>query len=581
MSAGGLASFVALYVALDETTSTGEKVSALERYFSSADRLDAVWAIHFLSGRRGRRPISPRLLRSWAAAYTELPEWLIEASYHAVGDLAETLALLCARGEGGALTSQSLAHFAEHEIEALRHEPEPVQRVRVEGWWRALPATECLVVHKLLTGGFRVGVSATLVARALATAIGREPAQVAHRLMGRWAPDVAFADRLFAAQDDASDRSRPYPFYLASPLAEEIEALGDPTRWLAEWKWDGIRAQLVVRGGDVFLWSRGEELITERFPEVAAAARALPSGTVIDGELVPWRDGRVLSFSVLQTRIARTHLTARALREAPVALVAFDLLESGGRDLRETSQGERRAVLERLLAPLPDASALQLSPIVAFDGWKDLAALRASSRERAVEGIMLKARDGPYRVGRPRGDWWKWKIEPYTVDAVLVNAQLGHGRRASLYTDYTFAVIDGEQLVPVAKAYSGLTDEELRRLDGWIRANTLQRFGPVRTVTPHQVFELGFEGIQPSARHRSGVALRFPRILRWRTDKGVRDASTLAELTALRLAHAVASGSGAETEAAQSRQRSAHAARGESELLSLFGDLESSERGDG
>ncbi|MEP7382484.1 MAG: ATP-dependent DNA ligase, partial [Gemmatimonadota bacterium] len=506
MTAGGLASFVAMYVELDRTTATGAKLGALQRYFSEIPPLDAVWAIQFLTGRQGRRPIATRHLRSWAADFTGLPEWLIEASYHAVGDLAETLALLCARGEGGAVTSLSLADFAEREIDALRHEPEQAQRSRVEGWWRAFDAPACLVVHKLLTGGFRVGVSATLVARALAGAIGREPAQVAHRLMGNWAPDAAFAARLFAAQDDASDRSRPYPFYLASPLEGEIAALGDPRDWLTEWKWDGIRAQLLVRGGEVYLWSRGEELITERFPEIAMAARALPSGTVIDGELVPWRDGRVLPFGVLQTRIGRTNLTARALRDAPVVLLAFDLLERDGEDERDAPQHERRAALEALLAPLPSNGALQLSPMVEIETWEALGALRAGSRERGVEGLMLKAVRGPYRVGRPRGEWWKWKIEPYTVDAVLVNAQVGHGRRASLYTDYTFAVHEGDQLVPVAKAYSGLTDDEIRRLDAWIRANTLQRFGPVRAVTPHHVFELGFEGIQASSRHKSGVA---------------------------------------------------------------------------
>lgn len=576
----GLASFVALYVALDETTATSEKLAALERYFSSTAPLDAVWAIHFLTGRTGRRPVATRLLRRWASDFAALPEWLIDASYHAVGDLGETLALLCARGEGGEVTSQSLAHFAEHEIGALRHEDEGAQRARIEGWWRALDSTECLVVHKLLGGGFRVGVSATLVARALAAATGRAPAQVSHRLMGRWEPGAAFAERLFAEQDDASDRSRPYPFYLASPLEEGVESLGDPAGWLAEWKWDGVRAQLVVRGGNVYLWSRGEELVTARFPEVEAAGRALPPGTVIDGELVPWRDGRVLPFGVLQTRIGRTNLTARALREAPVALLAFDVLEQDGEDTRERPQGERRAMLESLLAPLPAQGVLQLSPLVPFERWEELGELRASSRTRGVEGIMLKARTAPYRVGRPRGDWWKWKIEPYTVDAVLVNAQLGHGRRASLYTDYTFAVIDGDQLVPVAKAYSGLTDEEIRRLDAWIRANTLQRFGPVRTVTAHHVFELGFEGIQPSARHKSGVALRFPRILRWRTDKGVRDASTLAELTALSELHASTVGANEETEAARTRQRSARKTREAPEVLSLFDDMDSTERGD-
>jgi len=560
--AHGLAAFVALYQALDRTTATGAKVAALEHYLRDATPLDAVWAIHYLTGRRGKRPVASRLLRAWAAEHTALPEWLIDASYHAVGDLAETLALLCARGEGGAVTEGSLADFVAVEVRALASAPEAEQRARIVAWWRAFDTEACLVVHKLLTGGFRIGVSATLVARALAAVLGREPSQVAHRLMGAWLPDAAFAERLFAADDAGADRSRPYPFYLASPLEGEVAALGAPDEWLAEWKWDGIRAQLLVRGGEAFLWSRGEELITARFPEVTVAARALPDGTVLDGELVPWREGRVLPFGVLQTRIGRTNLTMRALREAPVLLLAFDVLELAGEDQRAKPQRVRRAALEGLVATLPAEGAVRLSPAVAVPSWEALAVLRAASRDRGVEGVMLKRWEAPYRVGRPRGDWWKWKVEPRTVDVVLVQAQAGHGRRASLYTDYTFAVWEGEALVPVAKAYSGLDDAEITRLDSWIRAHTLQRFGPVRTVEPHHVFELGFEGIQRSTRHKAGVALRFPRILRWRTDKGVRDAGTLAELQAL-----VASAGG------ERRPPTPAAGGGAGELLSLFDDL--------
>lgn len=525
--------FVSLVVALDRTTATNDKLAVIERYLTTAPPLDAVWAIHFLTGRRARRAMPARALRACAAAWTQLPEWLVESSYHAVGDLAETLAILCARGEGGEVTTLSLAAFVEQEVAVLAREGEPEQRARLFAWWRAFDEPACFVVHKLLTGAFRIGVSATLVARALATVLGREPAQVAHRLMGTWSPGIDFAQRLFSADDAGADRSRPYPFYLASPLEDDVHTLGARDQWVAEWKWDGIRAQLIRRGDEVHLWSRGEELITDRFPEITLAARALPAGTVLDGELVPWRDGAVLPFGVLQTRIGRTTLTSRVLREAPVALLAFDLLELEGTDVREHAQAERRVALERVLGTISAQGALRLSPLIDAPSWDALRALRATSRERGVEGVMLKRRDAPYRVGRPRGEWWKWKIDPYTVDAVMVYAQAGHGRRASLHTDYTFAVWDGDTLVPVAKAYSGLTDEEIGRLDTWIRANTLERFGPVRAVAPHHVFELGFEGIQESPRHKAGLALRFPRILRWRTDKQGGDASTLAELRAL------------------------------------------------
>lgn len=549
-SAGGMRDFVSLYLALDRTTATAGKVAALERYLRSAPGADAAWAIHLLMGRGARRVVATRRLREWGAEWAALPLWLVEASYHAVGDLAETLALLCARGEGGALPTLSLAEWMEHEVGSMADEDEPAQRARLRRWWGALDEPSCFVVHKLLTGAFRVGVSATLVARAVAAVAGCAPAQVTHRLMGRWQPGSAFAARLLAPDDAGGDRARPYPFFLASPLptgawngdAVEDEApppvlaaLGARDQWLAEWKWDGIRVQLVVRGGEAHLWSRGEELITERFPELSAAARALPPGTVIDGELVPWRDGGVLPFAVLQRRIGRTNLSARVLREAPVALLAFDLLEEGGADLRERPQQARRERLEALLASVVTAreGVLRLSPLVEAPTWQALAAARAGARSLGVEGLMLKRLDAPYRVGRVRGDWWKWKVTPYTVDAVLVYAQAGHGRRASLHTDYTFAVWDGEELVPVAKAYSGLTDDEITSLDRWIRAQTLQRFGPVRAVPPVHVFELGFEGVRESLRHKAGVALRFPRILRWRHDKVMRDASTLAELRAL------------------------------------------------
>lgn len=542
--------FVALVVALDRTTATNDKLAAIERYLTAAPPLDAVWAIHVLTGRRVRRAIPARALRASAAAWTALPEWLVESSYHAVGDLAETLAILCARGEGGEVTRLSLAAFVEQEVAVLAREREPEQRARLFAWWRAFDEPACFVVHKLLTGAFRIGVSATLVARALATVLGREPSQVAHRLMGTWSPGMDFAQRLFSADDAGADRSRPYPFYLASPLEDDVHTLGARDQWVAEWKWDGIRAQLIRRGDEVHLWSRGEALITGRFPEITLAARALPAGTVLDGELVPWRDGAVLPFGVLQTRIGRTSLTSRILREAPVALLAFDLLEVDGTDVRERSHGERRLALERVLGTIGAPGVLRLSPLIDAPSWDSLRALRATSRERGVEGVMLKRRDAPYRVGRPRGEWWKWKIDPYTVDAVMVYAQAGHGRRASLHTDYTFAVWDGDALVPVAKAYSGLTDEEIGRLDTWIRANTLQRFGPVRAVVPHHVFELGFEGIQESPRHKAGVALRFPRILRWRTDKKAGDASTVTELRALIVPGAHRSGRRATTEGA-------------------------------
>jgi DNA ligase 1 len=338
-----------------------------------------------------------------------------------------------------------------------------------------------------------------------------------------------------ASSADA-DLSRPYPFHLAHQIDFPLEDLGAIADWQAEWKWDGIRAQLIRRAGESFLWSRGEDLVSERFPEITTASFALPDGTVLDGEILPWKDNSVMPFAQLQRRIGRKTIGKKLLEEVPVVLLCYDVLEFAGEDIRSKPMRERRALLEKILADLPEEAkkTLLLEPIVKAANWNELAEIRAESRNRKVEGFMLKRLDSPYRVGRPRGDWWKWKIDPLTIDAVLIYAQRGTGKRASLYTDYTFAVWNsGGELVPFAKAYSGLTDAEIRRVDRFVRDNTLETFGPVRSVVPKLVFELGFEGIQRSTRHKSGVAVRFPRILRWRDDKKPEDADSLAAIYAM------------------------------------------------
>jgi DNA ligase-1 len=525
--------FAALYDALDTTTSTNARVLALAEYFRTVAPADGAWAVYFLSGRRLKRFIGPALLGRWLTDASGLPAWLVEESYASVGDLAETIALLLDRSAEEAPDDAPLAAWVEERLLPLRGLDPEAQRERVVGWWRRLPYRECFLLNKLLTGELRVGVSQTLVARALAELTGLPRPAIEHRLMGDWAPTEAFYRTLVdpAARDEHAG-SRPYPFFLAAALEDAPDTLGALDDWQAEWKWDGIRAQLVRRAGQVYLWSRGEELVTERFPELAAAAARLPDGLVLDGEILAWdEDAGVQPFSVLQTRIGRTKLTKKLLESTPVRFLAYDLLEEGGEDLRTTPLAERRARLERVLGGVPPP--FMVGGIVAAGSWAELARLREGSRERRVEGLMLKRRDGAYGTGRTRGGWWKWKIEPYTFDAVLVYAQPGHGRRSSLYTDYTFAVWQGESLVPVAKAYSGLTDAEIAEVDRWIRRHTLERFGPVRSVEPVQVFELAFEGINRSTRHKSGVALRFPRIARWRRDKPAREADSLATLEAL------------------------------------------------
>lgn len=522
--------FTQLYVALDATTKTNEKVAAMVAYFSQATAADAAWATYFLSGRRLKRLLGSGLLRRWAAELAGIPDWLLTESYSAVGDSAETATLLLPPAQ--ATDRASLHVWVATRVLPLYDLSEAAQRAAVESAWVYLDETGRFVYNKLITGALRVGVSQRLLVRALAKVSGLDDEAIAHRLMGAWEPTPAFYAALMAPDTEDADVSRLYPFFLAYPLEVEPATLGDVAEWQAEWKWDGIRAQLIRRQGETFLWTRGEELVTDRYPEVVAAAAALPDGTVLDGELLPWNADGVMPFAQLQRRIGRKTLGKKMLLEVPVALLTYDLLEWQGEDWRNQPLTERRARLETLIANLQSPNLL-ISPIVAASSWDALAGARATSRDRNVEGLMLKRRSSTYQVGRRRGDWWKWKIEPYTIDAVLIYAERGSGRRASLYTDYTFALWENDELVPFAKAYSGLTDDEMRQVDSFVRRNTRERFGPVRSVLPQLVFELAFENIQQSTRHKSGVAVRFPRILRWRHDKRIEEADTLATLKAM------------------------------------------------
>jgi DNA ligase-1 len=526
--------FARLFTAIDETNRTNEKVGAMVEYFREADPADAAWAVYFLGGGRPKRLIAVRRLADWAMHEAGIPDWLFEESYHSVGDLAETISLLLPDTESD--VDEPLHEVIQTRVLALGKLPEERQRESVTRTWRQIGGVERFVFNKLITGAWRVGVSNQLVVRALARATGVDEGVIAHRMSGHWEPKASSFLALSAPETGDADISRPYPFYLAYPLESSLESLGLPGEWQAEWKWDGIRSQVIRRQGRTFIWTRGEELVTDRFPELAAAAEFLPDGTVLDGEIMPWKDGQPLPFAQLQRRIGRKSLGPKILAEVPVVQVVYDLLELDGRDVREQPLSWRR---EKILEVLERARAAQFvpSPIVELARWDDARAAYERSRERSAEGLMLKRRDAPYGVGRRKGGWWKWKVEPYSVDAVMIYAQPGSGRRASLHTDYTFAVWDDGKLVPFAKAYSGLTDAELRELDAWIRRNTVEKFGPVRHVKPEHVFELGFEGIQKSPRHKSGIAVRFPRILKWRSDKKVEDADTLATLRGLLADH--------------------------------------------
>lgn len=520
--------FAALFNALDATTRTGEKTAALAQYFRTAPEADRVWTIALLSGRRPKRVVNATELRVWAAEAAGIPLWLFEDSYAVAGDLAETIAHLLPRADHEA--DPSLDDTL-RSLVALTGRPETERRAYVQTAWAGLGPEERFLFNKLLTGGFRMGVSRGLMTRALAQATGVDEAVMAHRLMGDWDPArTRFADLTQAGGSETA--ARPYPFALASPLEAAPETLGPAADWIAEWKWDGIRGQIIARPGAFAIWSRGEDLITDRFPEFASLQDHLPPGTVLDGEIVAWAGSHPMPFADLQKRIARKTVPKKLLTEAPAHFLAYDLLEADGVDQREAPLSARRARLQAIVAALPPGLPISLSPLAEGD-WAALTAQRASSRERMAEGLMIKRLSSPYHTGRMRGDWWKWKLDPFSVDAVMLYAQSGHGRRANLFSDFTFAVRDGNDLVPFTKAYSGLTDAEFAEITRWVGKHTLERFGPVRRVVPELVFEIGFEGIQASPRHKSGIALRFPRMLRWRKDKSVDEIDTLDGLRQL------------------------------------------------
>jgi DNA ligase-1 len=520
-------SFSDLYLDLDSTNSTVEKVNFLSQYFQSASDTDKVWAVALLSGRKPKRPVKVSLLHEWAAEAARYPLWLFEESYHTVGDLAETIALFLPppnpNSQNKTLTEWMLW------LKSVSERRDEEKKTLIMWAWSELNFSERFIFNKLITGGYRVGVSRNLIIKALSKYSGLSEGHIAHRLMGDWTPDnLTFKDLLGESQD--SDPSKPYPFFLAYPL-EKIEDLGEVDLWQAERKWDGIRGQIIKRG-KLFVWSRGEELITDQFPEFKALEHILPEGTVLDGEILPYSEGKVLSFQLLQTRIGRLKPGKESLKKAPVVFVAYDIMEFDHQDIRDWPLQKRREKLNQIVADA-NLACIKISEVVLAQSWEQLAVERANSRYLNCEGLMLKRFDSPYRSGRKRGDWWKWKIDPLTVDAVMVYAQAGHGRRANLFTDFTFAVWNAaNELITFTKAYSGLSDEEMKMVDQFVKKNTLEKFGPVRVVKPELVFEIGFEGIALSKRHKSGIALRFPRILRTRFDKNIYQANTLQDLMA-------------------------------------------------
>jgi DNA ligase-1 len=525
--------FSELYTAIDETTKTNAKIDALVHYFATADEKDAIWCVAMLSGRRPKRTIKSGELKYWCMELAGIPEWLFEESYHIVGDLSEVITLIL---PPPTTHTSLLLNETVRLLKELEHVSDEQKKEFIQRTWQQLSTPERFIFNKLITGSFRIGVSQQLVIKALAKQYHLNENSVSHRLTGNWNPETTTLKVLLFSDNANDDHSKPYPFYLAYQLEQAPEELGNLSDWQVERKYDGIRGQIIIRDKQLFVWSRGEELITEKFPEFKLLIELLPDGTVLDGEILPVKDKRPLPFHVMQTRISRKNVTKKSMQDAPLVMMCYDLLEYAGNDMRAQPMEVRREKLEYLIREANQTAAiipLMLSPVLNCTTWDEVKAERLRSRDFLCEGLMLKHKQSVYESGRRRGGWWKWKVDALTVDGVLIYAQRGHGRRANLYTDYTFAIWDGEELVPFTKAYSGLTDKELLQVDAWIKKNTIDKFGPVRSVNAELVFEIAFEGIQPSPRHKSGIALRFPRITRWRTDKSVKEANTKQDLLQL------------------------------------------------
>lgn len=521
--------FAELINALESTNKTNAKIDAIIDYLERAPDEDKLWFIALFTGKRPKRNVNTNYMKEWALEITKLPFWLFQESYSSVGDLGETLSLILPPPTKK--IEKSLSEWM-NDIIDLKNKTDVEKKEFVLNSWNGLDYTERLIFNKLLGGSFRIGVSDKTLINALTKFSGQEASALTHSLMGKWQPDEISFKELISAEKINPDNSKPYPFCLAYPLEKELNELGTPEEWQIEYKWDGIRGQIIRRNDEVFIWSRGEELITEQFPEIKETVQNMKGNFVVDGEILAVKDGKVLNFNELQKRLNRKTLTKKMLSEIPIEVFTYDLLELENNDLREKSIASRRAMLEELLLN-ENPENIKISPVIEFENWEDLNQIRENSREINSEGLMLKQKNSPYHSGRKKGDWWKWKINPLTIDAVLIYAQKGSGRRSAYYTDYTFAVKKDDKLVTIAKAYSGLTDKEIMEVSKFVNKNAIEKFGPVRTVKAELVFEIAFEGIGFSNRHKSGVALRFPRIVRWRKDKTVDEIDDIEEIKKL------------------------------------------------
>jgi DNA ligase-1 len=522
--------FSQLIQELELSNKTNDKIGALVSYFSEADERDKPYVIAMFTGKRPKRPVNTALIKQWAIELSDIPAWLFSESHHSVGDLSETIALVLPPAKHN--VEKPLNQWIT-ELSQLQGKADDTKKAYVLNAWDGLSTQERFIFNKLISGNFRIGVSNKMLVNALAKHSEQDSSKIMHSIMGKWLPNEITYKELIAGKHVNTDNSWPYPFCLAYALDTEPENLGETSAWQAEWKWDGIRGQIVKRNGELFIWSRGEELVTEQFPELHFLREELQDGTVLDGEILSIKDCKVQSFSTLQQRLNRKTINKSQLNDAPIGFFTYDVLEFEGNDIRQEPLLKRRVILVDIIEKLATKNVVSVSPVIEFNSWVKLAELRETARDLNSEGIMLKKLDSVFHTGRKRGDWWKWKINPYTVDTVMIYAQKGTGRRANFYTDYTFAVREGEQLITIAKAYSGLTDKEIKEVNSFVNKNAIEKFGPVRTVKPELVFEIAFEGIAESKRHKAGLALRFPRIARWRKDKKADEINTLDDLRQL------------------------------------------------
>lgn len=522
--------FAQLVQELELSNKTNDKITALVNYLNEADDQDKPYVIAMFTGKRPKRPVNTALIKQWAIELSGIPEWLFLESYHNVGDLSETIALVLPPAKH---QIEKPLHTWITELAQLYNQDKSIKKAYILNAWDSLNTQTRFIFNKLISGNFRIGVSNKMLVNAIAKQSGEDSNKIMHSIMGKWLPNEITYQELIAGSHVNTDASWPYPFCLAYALDTEPENLGPTTAWQAEWKWDGIRGQIVKRNDELFIWSRGEELVTTQFPELHFLKDELENGTVLDGEILSIKDNNVQSFSFLQQRLNRKTISKSQLKDVPICFFTYDILEHQGLDIRQCPLIDRRTLLETHIAQLSTKQVVLLSPVIKFESWERLAELRETSRSINSEGIMLKKLDSIFHAGRKRGDWWKWKINPYTIDVVMTYAQKGSGRRANFYTDYTFAIRDGQNLITIAKAYSGLTDKEIKEVNSFVNKNAIEKFGPVRTVKPELVFEIAFEGITESKRHKAGLALRFPRIVRWRKDKKVDEINTLADLRQL------------------------------------------------